>query len=138
MENLTPNQHKYYGKIVTDLNRLKGEVKSIFWMAKNDKLSFDSILLSVKERIYQNKVYLKLPRPYRNEVNGYLFACYDLYSDYNIEWVLYYDGKYIGNSKREREATNAMYKNVNFDNSKIIGKSVYINTEIVYTNFSGK
>jgi hypothetical protein len=139
---LTPGQHKYYGSINERLNRLKSEVANIFRTAKDSQLTHDAILQLISERVYQYKninrnkewynVLTSLPEKHRNVITGYIDACLDLHRMYNIEWILYYDGKYIGNSKREKTATDAMYKNPSFDNSKVKGQHVYIGTENKY------
>ena len=139
---LTPAQHKYYGSINERLNRLKSEVLSIFREAKEYQLSHDNILNRLTERVYEyrsinrNKewfnVFTSLREKYRNEVKGYIYGCLDLHRQLHIEWILYYDGKYIGNSKREREATDAMYKNPDFKNDLVKGQHVYTGTENKY------
>jgi len=139
---LTAGQHKYYGKINERLNRLKGEILNIFTTAAKDKQSHDCILKAITDRVYNHKEFYrgkrqevttinKLPRPYRNEINGYIDACFALHRQ-NLEWILYYDSKYIGNSKRNKKATDRMYKMKNFDTSKVTGHHAYIKTEIWY------
>jgi len=140
---LTPAQHKYYGSINERLNKLKSEILWVMRKAKDNQLSHDSILEWITDRVYnytsfssrtkeRYNVFNSLPEKYRNEVKGYLYGCLDLHLQTHIEWILYYDGQYIGHSKREKQATDAMYKNPSFDNSKVKGCHVYIGTENKY------
>lgn len=139
---LTPNQHKYYGSINERLNRLKNEVIYIFREAKERQLTHDEILDMISERVYdctsinrnkeRYKVFASLPEKYRNTITGYIHACFDLHRTHFIEWILYYDGQYIGHSKREKTATDAMYKREDFAGDKVKGYHVYIGTENKY------
>lgn len=130
--NLTPGQHKYYGAIVEKSSYLKGQIISIFRDAKQYHYNLDKILSERQERVFNSPKFKKLPATYRGAIVGYFEGALDLFFSQNMEWVLYYDGVYIGNSKRENLATDQMYKNVNFDNNKVKGYHVYIGTEYRY------
>lgn len=139
---LTPAQHRYYGTINERLNRLKSEVINVMRKAKANQLTHSSILDWITDRVYnlesinrkkeRYNVFNSLPEKYRNEVKGYIYGCLDLHRATHIEWILYYDGQYIGHSKREKEATDAMYKRADFSNDKVKGMHVYIGTENEY------
>lgn len=136
--NLTPAQHKYYGALNDKMRKLKGEAANIFRSAKDNHRTHTQILEDINQRVYnyqgfrRNKerynMFAELPVRYRSAITAYIDGCLDMHMMHCIEWILYYDGKYIGNSRREKEETDAMYKLPDFDQSKVQGYHVYIGT----------
>jgi hypothetical protein len=76
-------------------SRMKSEIKSIFHYAKKEYKSHSEILTSLKSRVYDNAMYKTLPNYMKSEINGYIYANFDIMYDL-LEWVHWYDGKFVG------------------------------------------
>ena len=116
-KNTTWNQKLY------SISSLKNEIKYIFRSAKRDFTSHKTITQSLKDRVYDNPKYTTLPMYMKSEINGYVYANFDIMYDF-LEFVHWYDNKFVG-------------KNLQFSDDfkpELINKSahVYKNTQNIY------
>lgn len=76
-------------------SNLKGRIKSIFRYAKKEHTRHSDINNSLKDRVYNSPMYKTLPIYIKSEINGYIYANFDMMYDH-IEFVHWYDGKFVG------------------------------------------
>lgn len=76
-------------------NSLKADIKYIFASAKKNHTKHSEINQSLKARVYDNPKYKTLPKYMQSEINGYIYANFDIMYDH-IEFVHWYDNKFVG------------------------------------------
>ena len=74
---------------------LKHQVRYIFNDAKKNHLSHDEISQFLFDNVYQVDKYKTLPNYMRAEINGYIYANFDIMYEY-LEWVHWYNGEFVG------------------------------------------
>lgn len=95
---------------------LKNEIKWIFSYARKENKSHDYIMERLSEQVYLKSKYTTLPNYIKSEINGYIFANYDMMKDF-MEWVHWYNNEFVGkklpygeNFKQELVKSNHVYK----------------------------
>jgi len=81
---------------LNSLKSLKGQVKSIFNMAKKHHIKHSKIIEDLNLMVYTKSKYKTLPMYMRSEISGYIDAHYDMMYEH-LEFGYIYDGKFILN-----------------------------------------
>jgi len=79
-------------------NTLKYEIAYIFRSAKKHKYTFEAILKSVRERIYDSHSYKSIGNEGRANIRGHTEAQFTMKQD-ELEWSCWYDGRFMGLTK---------------------------------------
>lgn len=105
-------------------NRLKYEIQYIFRSAKKEKSTFETILKSIGERIYNSHTYKKIGEIGRANVNGHVEAHFNVHQD-ELDWSCWYAGVFMGLTKKFQYSAE-------FNSSLLETGYVYKGTEIRY------
>jgi hypothetical protein len=120
----TTKRNTTWKRKIEIMNTLKSNINYIFRSAKEKHTKHQTILDNLhRSPVYGHKDYVFLTNYMRSEINGYIWANFDLMYSF-VDWVHWYKGEFVGKE---------LPYGSDFDNNAVESAHCYKGTEDVYT-----